>query len=91
GDYSEDEMDLLLHGKPSKVKMDLGGKPINLTMEGIVDKFSRKYITGDLKSYSERTQKSVEPYMTYGPCTLCKGARLSQAALSCKIDGHNIA
>ena len=29
--------------------------------------------------------------MTIGPCPLCKGARLSQAALSCKINGHNIA
>ncbi len=90
-DYSEEEMDLLLHGKPYKVKMDFAGKAVNLTSEGIVDKFTRKYITGDVKSYSERTQKSVEPYMTYGPCTLCKGARLSQAALGCKINGHNIA
>lgn len=90
-DFSEEEMHTLLHAKPYKVKMDFGGKGINLTSEGIVDKFSRKYITGDLKSYSERTQKSVEPYMTYGPCTLCKGARLSQAVLNCRIGGHNIA
>src|SRR5471030_3131439 len=90
-DYSDDEMNLLIHAKPYKVKMDFAGKPVNLTGEGIVDKFSRKYITGDVKSYSERTQKSVEPYMTYGPCTLCKGARLSQSALSCKINGYNIA
>ena len=84
-------MELLLHSKPYKVKTQFGGKTVNLTFEGIIDKFSRKYITGDVKSYSERTQKSVEPYMTFGPCTLCKGARLSQAALSCKINGHNIA
>jgi excinuclease UvrABC ATPase subunit len=90
-DYSEKDLDLLLYGKPYKVKVKMGGKPINITCEGIVDKFSRKYITGDVKSYSERTQKSVAPYMTYGPCTLCKGARLSPAALSCKINGNNIA
>lgn len=90
-DYSEEEMNLLLHGKPYKVKMQFGGKSVNITWEGIVDKFSRKYITGDVKTYSERTQKAVEPYMTYGPCTLCKGARLSQAALGCKINGYNIA
>jgi excinuclease UvrABC ATPase subunit len=89
-DYTAEEMDLLLHSKPYKVKMQMA-KPVNLTFEGIVDKFSRKYITGDVKSYSERTQKSVEPYMTYGPCSLCKGTRLSQAALSCKINGRNIA
>ncbi len=90
-DYTPEEMDLLLHSKPYKVKMQFGGKNVNLTSEGIVDKFTRKYITGDLKAMSERTQKSVEPYMTVGPCTLCKGTRLSQAALSCKINSHNIA
>jgi excinuclease UvrABC ATPase subunit len=90
-DFTEEEMHTLLHGKPIKVKMELGNKPINMTHEGIVDKFSRKYILADVKSYSERTQKSVAPYMTYGPCTLCKGARLSPAALACRIDGLNIA
>ncbi len=90
-DYSEDEMDLLLHSKPVKVKLDFGGKPVNLTFEGLIDKFTSKYIARDVKTYSERTQKSVAPYMTYGPCSLCKGARLSQAALGCKINGRNIA
>jgi excinuclease UvrABC ATPase subunit len=89
--YTDEEMNRLLHGEPFKVKVKLGGKSINITTEGIVDKFSRKYIIGNLKAYSERTQKSVEPYMTYGPCTLCKGARLSPAALRCKINGYNIA
>lgn len=90
-DFTEDEMKLLLHSEPQKVKTQFGGRTVNLTFEGIIDKFSRKYITGDIKSYSERTQKSVEPYMTYGPCTLCKGARLNQLALSSRINGCNIA
>src|SRR5690606_33780937 len=45
----------------------------------------------DVKTLSERTQKLVAPFMTYGPCPLCKGARLNQAALSCRINGLNIA
>ncbi len=90
-DYTADEMDLLLHSKPQKVKTQFGGRSVNITFEGIIDKFSRKYITGDVKSYSERTQKSVAPYMTFGPCTLCKGTRLNQKALSSKINGRNIA
>jgi excinuclease UvrABC ATPase subunit len=40
---------------------------------------------------SERTQKSVEPFMTVELCSLCKGTRLSQTTLSCKINGCNIA
>ncbi len=90
-DFSDDEMTLLLHSKPYKVKMRFNNRPVNLTFEGIVEKFSRKYITGDVTTYSDRTRQTVEPYMTYGPCTLCKGARLSQATLSCKINGYNIA
>jgi len=90
-DYSDEELNLLLHSKPYKVKMQFGGRTVNMTMEGIVDRFSHKYITRDVKTYSERTQHAVAPYMTYGPCTLCKGVRLSQAALGCKINGYNIA
>jgi excinuclease UvrABC ATPase subunit len=89
--YSEEEMERLLHGKPYKVQTTMAGKPFNLTFEGVLDKFSRKYITRDLKTLSERTQKAVEPFLTYGPCPLCKGARLSQAALGCRINGYNIA
>ena len=90
-DYSDEEMERLLYSKPYKVKAEVAGKAINLTVEGIVSRFTQKYITRDVKTYSERTQKMVEPFMTYGPCPLCKGARLSQAALSCKINGYNIA
>ncbi|MCI0649654.1 MAG: excinuclease ABC subunit UvrA [Chloroflexi bacterium] len=90
-DYSDEEMELLLYSKPYKVETTVAGKPFKLTFEGIINKFSRKYITRDVKTMSERTQKTVEPYMTYGPCMLCKGARLSQAALSCQINGYNIA
>ena len=90
-DYTDEEMEQLLYGKPFKVQTTVAGKPFNLTFEGIISKFNRKYITRDLKSMSERTQKTVEPFLTYGPCHLCKGARLSPAALQCRINGWNIA
>ncbi len=90
-DYTDEEMELLLHSKPYKVKTEMAGKAINLTFEGVIARFTNKYILRDVKTYSERTQKSVAPYMTMGPCPLCKGARLSQEALSCRIDGYNIA
>ena len=90
-DYTSEELELLLHGKPYKVETSVAGKPIKLTFEGVIDKFSRKYILRDIKTLSERTQKAVEPFLTLGPCALCKGARLSQAALSSHINGRNIA
>ena len=90
-DYSAEEMELLLYAKPYKVEMVAGGKPFNLTTEGIVNKFTRKFIARDVKSLAERTQKTVAPYLTFGPCPLCQGARLSRAALSSRINGYNIA
>jgi excinuclease UvrABC ATPase subunit len=90
-DYSPEELDLLLYGKDRKFKIPMGDKTINLTYFGVIEKLERKYVRQDIKALSERTQKQVEPYLREGPCPLCKGARLSQAALGSKIDGYNIA
>jgi excinuclease UvrABC ATPase subunit len=89
--YTEKEMNALLYNEPIKVKTKVGAKDFNMTFEGIVNRFTNKYIKRDLKTMSERTQKSVEPYMTMGPCSECKGTRLNQTILKCKINGYNIA
>ena len=89
--YTKEEMELLLYSEPYKVKSKVAGKVINFTFDGIATKFNNKYVIRDVKTMSERTQKAVEPFITNGPCPLCKGARLSQAALKCKIKGKNIA
>ncbi|QHT60942.1 excinuclease ABC subunit UvrA [Paenibacillus lycopersici] len=90
-DFSPEELELLLYGKARKFETQFGGKTINLTVEGVIEKFTNKYIKRDIKTMSERTQKTVAPYMTEGPCNSCRGARLSQAALNCRINGFNIA
>jgi len=90
-DYSEEELEQLLYGKARKVKVLFGGKEMNITVEGVIEKFTNKYIKRDLKTMSERTQKAVSPYIAEGPCTGCHGARLSPAALACRINGRNIA
>jgi len=90
-EYSEAELNLLLYGKARKVKMDFAGKATNITVEGVIEKFTNKYIKQDVKTKSERTQKAVMPFISEGPCSSCNGARLSQAALSCRINGLNIA
>ena len=90
-DFTEEEMDLLLYSKPRKYKLQVGEGSMNATYEGVIEKFTRAYIRRDIKTLSERTQRMVEPYIAFGPCHLCKGSRLSQLALSCKIDEKNIA
>jgi excinuclease UvrABC ATPase subunit len=89
--YTQKEMDLLLNCEPMKVKTNVGAKDFNLTFRGVISNFKFKYIKRDLKTMSQRTQKTVAPYMTMGPCSLCKGARLSQSVLKCRINGYNIA
>jgi excinuclease UvrABC ATPase subunit len=90
-DFSDEEMELLLYGKDLKYKLQIGSGEMNASYVGVIERFNRSYIKRDIKTLSERTQKMVAPYLTMQPCPLCKGARLSQAALNCKINGRNIA
>lgn len=89
--YTAKELDLLLYGKAQKVKMKVGGNTMNITYEGVIEKFTNKYIKRDIKTMSERTQKAVAEYLVEGPCPSCKGARLNKAVLNCKINGYSIA
>jgi len=89
--YTQKELNDLLYSEPIKVKTKMGAKDFNITYEGIINRFTNKYIKQDLKTKSERTQKSIEPFMTMGPCSECNGARLNQTVLKCKINGYNIA
>ena len=90
-DYTKEEMDLLLYGKDIKYKLPIGDKTMNASYLGVVEKLERQYVRRDIKTLSARIQKAVEPYLRLGPCPLCKGARLNQAALKSRIDGHSIA
>lgn len=87
-DFTDAEMQDLLYAEPRKV--DLGGG-VELKFEGLIVTFNRRYIKKDIKSLSERAQKTVLPFMKMTHCDLCKGSRLSQQALSSKIGEHNIA
>src|SRR5215469_8933979 len=85
-EYTAEERDLLLYSEPRKHT----GLPYN-TYEGLVFKFNRKYVTRDIQTLSPRIRQQVEPFLQLGLCPLCKGARLNQAALSCRINGYTIA
>ncbi len=90
-DYSKDELDLLLYGKDLKYKLPIGDKTMNASYLGVIEKLERQYVRRDIKTLSPRIQKAVEPYLRMRTCPLCKGARLNQAALKCRINGYSIA
>ncbi len=85
-DYTPEELDLLLSSEPRRHT----GLAYN-TYEGLVSKFNRKFVARDIQTLSPRIRQKVEPFLKLGPCPLCKGARLNQAALSCKVKGYTIA
>ncbi len=89
--FTKDEMQLLLWGKDKKFQVQFGGRNINLTYAGILERIERSYVRRDIKTLSERTQKAVMPYLKPRECPACKGQRLNAAALESRIDGRNIA
>nr|WP_121273426.1 excinuclease ABC subunit UvrA [Pedobacter schmidteae] len=91
GDYSEEEWHMLLYGKPKKFQVRKDNVPLNVSFEGLVDKFNRMYIKRDTSILSENTRGTLERFISFAPCPLCKGTRLNQAALNCRINGYHIA
>jgi excinuclease UvrABC ATPase subunit len=88
-DFTEKELNDLYHSKPIPTDTMKG---VKLKFEGVVDKFERKYlIEFDYRTMSERTQKTIGPFVAMGPCNLCHSARINPRALASRIGGHNIA
>ncbi|WP_437635402.1 ATP-binding cassette domain-containing protein [Sorangium sp. So ce854] len=86
-DYTPEELHALLHGADVKVSYgEFGSK-----YEGLVERFTRMYIKKDAATMSERNRAVFEQFTTSRTCPACNGARLNQAALSCRINGRNIA
>jgi excinuclease UvrABC ATPase subunit len=86
-DYSDEELQALLYGADLKVSFgEFGSK-----YEGLVERFTRMYIKKDAAAMSERNRAVFEQFTTSQTCPVCRGARLSQAALNCRIGGWNIA
>jgi excinuclease UvrABC ATPase subunit len=87
-DYSDEELQALLYGAED-VKVSFG--EFGSKYEGLVERFTRMYIKKDAAAMSERNRAVFEQFTTSQTCPLCRGARLNQAALSCRIGGRNIA
>ncbi|HEX6291183.1 MAG TPA: excinuclease ABC subunit UvrA [Herpetosiphonaceae bacterium] len=86
-DYTDEELHALLYGADVKVSFgEFGSK-----YEGLVERFTRMYIKKDPAAMAERNRAVFEQFTTSQTCPVCRGARLSQAALNCRIAGRNIA
>jgi excinuclease UvrABC ATPase subunit len=86
-DYTEEEWHKLLHLPEAKVNVGT----LNSTYEGLIPKFKRLYLSKSPDDMAPHMRAAVERVVTFARCSTCDGARLTQAALSCRIAGHNIA
>jgi excinuclease UvrABC ATPase subunit len=88
--YDDAEVRALLYGAED-VKIAMGEFGMNLTYEGLVERFTRMYLKKDAAAMSERNRAVFEQFTNGQTCPLCHGARLNAAALACRIHGKNIA
>ena len=84
--YTSDELQLLLHGKDLKVKID----GVNSSYEGLLVKFNRLYLLKEGEA-TPRAQKIIAEHTHETVCSLCAGQRLSQQALRVQVAGYSIA
>ena len=88
--YDADEWELFLWGQ-CKFKTVRGGIPLEGKYEGVLRRFNRMFVQKGTSEIAQSTRERIENYIKYVPCDNCKGARLNQAALNCRINGLNIA
>lgn len=86
-DYTDKELHALLHGEDVRVSFGEFG----VQYEGLVERFTRMYIKKDAATMSDRNRAVFEQFTTSQTCPVCRGARLNQAALNCRIEGRTIA
>src|SRR4029077_9154568 len=87
GKYTKKERHDLLYKEPTKIKVE----GINLTYEGLIPKIQKSMLSKDVDSLQPHVRAFVERAITFTTCPDCCGTRLSQEALSSKINGENIA
>ncbi len=89
-DYSEKEWELLLYAPQHKPLNPTSKWRKTALYEGLVTRFERNFLKGEAQERN-RYRNKLEDIITTKACSLCKGQRLNQKSLSCKIDGKNIA
>lgn len=87
-DYSDEELQLFLYSPQIKLKNPPAGWPKTAKYEGLVIRMYRSCIHSE---EGKLHQKLLEPMVTMGVCPDCKGTRLNEKVLSCRIQGKNIA
>ncbi|CAI4200188.1 UvrABC system protein A [Acinetobacter baumannii] len=89
-DYSEKEWDLFLYAPQHKPLNPTSKWRKTALYEGLIPRFERNFLKSEAQERN-RYRNKLERIITIKECSLCKGQRLNQKSLSCKINGKNIA
>ncbi|GKI14656.1 ABC transporter ATP-binding protein [Oscillospiraceae bacterium] len=85
-DYSPEEYNLLLYGSRSG-----RGEPEHPKVTGLYHKYTKTLLNRDISEKSRHTREKSQHLLAELECTECRGQRLNQAALGCRIQGYSIA
>ena len=66
------------------------GERIDKKLEGVYNQFKRLVLMKGLEEQTDYTLKRIAQFMYECECPDCKGKRLNDTTLSCKINGYNI-
>ena len=84
-DLTEEEQNILLYGSRTK-----GGERLDKKLEGVYNQFRRLVLMKGAEEQTDNTLKKIARFLYECECPDCKGKRLNDTTLSCKINGHNI-
>lgn len=85
--FSARQLDTMLYAEPTKIKV----QGVNLTFEGIIPKIQKSMLSKDVEAMQPHVRRFVERAVTFATCPECDGTRLAPEALTCRINGRNIA
>ena len=84
-DLNEEEQNILLYGSRTP-----GGERIDKKLEGVYNQFKRLVLMKGAEEQTDYTMKKIAQFLYECECPDCKGKRLNEKTLSCKINGYNI-
>jgi len=80
------EQNILLYGSPER-----GGERLDKKLEGVYNQFKRLVLMRGPDEHTDSTMKKISRFVHEWECPDCRGTRLNERTLSCKVNGYTIA
>ncbi|MGN0471686.1 MAG: ATP-binding cassette domain-containing protein [Lachnospiraceae bacterium] len=85
-ELSEEEQNILLYGSTTP-----NGERIDKKLEGVYHQFKRLVLMKGPEEQTDNTLRRISQFMYECECPACKGKRLNDTTLSCRVNGYHIA